>query len=356
MIFPKRILLIKLRYIGDVVLSTPLLRILAKRVPSASVSFLVNRGTEGVLQGNPYLHETLLVSRGSWKSQVGFIAALRRAHFDAVLDLTDGDRSAFLSLMTGAPLRVGYNRENRIRGKCYTHVVTSDYGSMHMVDYHAQVLSFLGISDSIGQPEIFLSPMEEEQGRQWVQCLTPSGTRLVLLHPSARYPFKAWPPERFAALADRLAQEGNTVALIGNHREDLLGRRICELCHSVPHNLMGKTSLPQLAGLMKFSALLIGNDGGPMHMAGAVGCSVLGLFGPTDPAVWGPRGEGGSVIYKSLDCRECFYPGCHRGENSCMKMITVEEVFDKALDILSAQKTQQELTASRIYGKAGSGA
>ncbi|HQU28264.1 MAG TPA: glycosyltransferase family 9 protein, partial [Nitrospirales bacterium] len=235
-------------------------------------------------------------------------------------------------------------------------MVSSDYGSMHMVDYHAQVLSFLGISDSIGQPEIFLSPMEEEQGRQWVQCLTPSGTRLVLLHPSARYPFKAWPPERFAALADRLAQEGNTVALIGNHREDLLGRRICELCHSVPHNLMGKTSLPQLAGLMKFSALLIGNDGGPMHMAGAVGCSVLGLFGPTDPAVWGPRGEGGSVIYKSLDCRECFYPGCHRGENSCMKMITVEEVFDKALDILSAQTTQQELTASRIYGKAGSGA
>jgi ADP-heptose:LPS heptosyltransferase len=101
-----------------------------------------------------------------------------------------------------------------------------------------------------------------------------------------------------------------------------------------PVNLMGKTRLSQLAALMKRSHLLIGNDGGPIHIAAAVGCPVLGLFGPTDPAVWGPRGSKVKVIYKGLDCRECFYPGCSRGKESCMHQISVEEVCQTAQSML----------------------
>lgn len=352
----KRILLIKLRYIGDVVLSTPLLPMLAKWYPSASLTFLVNRGTEGVLQGNPYLREVLVLPREKLTRQIAFIRTLRRAKFDGVLDLTDGDRSAFLSLMTGASLRVGYNREGRLRGKCYTHVVSSDYGSMHMVDYHAQALRFLGISEPVEDPKLFLRPPDEEYGQQFLRSLAPNGAPLVLLSPSARYWFKAWAPSRFAALADRLASVGVVVALIGNRREYQLGQHILDLSQSHPLNLMGKTSLTQLAGLMKHSALFIGNDGGPMHMAGAVGCPVLGLFGPTDPSVWGARGEHVSVIYKHLDCQECFYPGCQRGEDSCMGRITLEEVFEKAQAMLSNRKSLPVLEPTRCYGKAGSGA
>jgi len=356
MVSLNRILLIKLRYIGDVVLSTPLLPILAKRFPSASVTFLVNRGTEEVLHGNPYLDQVLVVPRDNLKSQIDFIRSLRRANFDGVVDLTDGDRSAFLSLMTGAPLRVGYNREGRIRGNCYTHVVSSDYGAMHMVDYHAQVLPILGLSDSVEDPKIFLRPMDEEQGKELFRRIMPIERPLVLLYPSARYYFKAWPPERFAALADWLALQGAVVALIGTQGEFPLGERIVNLTRSSAVNLMGKTSLSQLAGLMKLSALLIGNDGGPLHMAGAVGCPVLGLFGPTDPAVWGVRGEQVGVIYKNVDCSNCFFPGCQRGEGSCMKRITIEEVCEKAQDMLSLGKTVQEFEHLPCYGKAGSGA
>ena len=356
MVSLNRILLIKLRYIGDVVLSTPLLPILAKRFPSASLTFLVNKGTEEVLYGNPYLEEVLVVPRDHLKSQIDFIRALRRDNFDGVVDLTDGDRSAFLSLMTGAPLRLGYNREGRIRGNCYTHVVSSDYGAMHMVDYHAKVLPVLGISDTVEDPQIFLRPMDEEQGKQLLRSILPVGRPLVLLYPSARYYFKAWPPERFAVLADWLALQGVVVALIGNQREYPLGQQITKLSRSSPVNLMGKTSLGELAGLMKLSALLIGNDGGPLHVAGAVGCPVLGLFGPTDPAVWGVRGEQVSVIYKNVDCSNCFYPGCQRGEGGCMHRITIEEVCEKAQDMLSLGKTVQELEPLPCYGKAGSGA
>ena len=81
---------------------------------------------------------------------------------------------------------------------------------------------------------------------------------------------------------------------------------------------------------------MIANDGGPMHIAAAVGCPVLGLFGPTDPAVWGPRGSNVKVLYKGLDCDACFHPGCFRGEESCMRQISVEEVCQAAQAMLVA--------------------
>jgi heptosyltransferase III len=337
----KRILLIKLRYIGDVVLATPLLPLLARRFPSATLTFLVNSGTEEVLHGNPFLHRVMVLPRKGWKDQMAFYRFLRQERFDGVLDLSDGDRSALLSVVSGAPLRIGYNRDGRWRGKLYTHVLPSAYGSMHMIDYHAQVVSFLGISEPVGQPEIYLRPEDEEAAGRLVRKVNPDGRPLVLLHPSARYVFKAWPVERFAALADRLQELGMVVAIIGHQREWDLGRRLSDLSRSKPTNIMGMTQVLQLAGMMKSSALFIGNDGGPMHMAAAVGCPVLGLFGPSEPRVWGPRGRHVSVIYKGLDCRECFYPGCQRGEESCMKRITVEEVFENAKALLSVRKGNQ---------------
>ena len=322
----KRLLLIKLRYIGDVVLSTPLLPILHKRFPDASLTFLVNPGTESVLFGNPYLETTMVLPREGWGPQFACYQSLRQARFDGVVDLTDGDRSALLTYWTGAGVRLGFNRENRWRGKLYTHVLPSAYGSMHMVDYHAQALAALGISDPVGNPEWYLRPEDHEQGDQLMASFQIGQSPFVLLHPPARYANKAWPLERFAALADWLADHGAVVALIGHESEMLIGHRIVNLTRSKPRNVMGQTGLRQLAAVMKRSALFIGNDGGPMHMAAAVGCPVLGLFGPSDPYVWGPRGDKVSVIYKGLDCEKCCHDACSRGEEGCMRQISVEEV------------------------------
>jgi len=90
-----------------------------------------------------------------------------------------------------------------------------------------------------------------------------------------------------------------------------------------------------LPALMKKCRVFVGNDAGPMHMAAAVGCPVVALFGPTDPAVWGPYGKQCHTIYKGLDCRECFHPGCSRGEMSCMKLISVDEVLQAVKPVLS---------------------
>jgi len=330
----KRILLIKLRYLGDVVLSTPLLPLLRQQFPDAKITFLVNPGTDSVLRGNPYLDEIWVLPRQSWWKQLSGIRHVREAKFDAVIDLTDADRSAFLSFMSGAPIRIGYNRDHRWRGILYTYLVPAKYGAMHMVEYHQQALAGLGIKGSVGNPEVYGDSGGPQQDEDGLGDFPAKGQLLVLLHPTARYVFKAWPLECFAAVADWLSGQGIHVVLIGSESEALVGQQIVNLTKLKPTNLMGKTALSQLTALMRRSHLFIGNDGGPMHMAAAVGCPVLGLFGPTDPAVWGPRGSKVTVMYKGLDCEECFYPGCSRGEESCMRQISVEEVCQAAQAML----------------------
>jgi ADP-heptose:LPS heptosyltransferase len=139
-----------------------------------------------VLFGNPHLEEISVIPRDGWVSQWRFLQKLRQSRFDGVLDLTDGDRSALLTYWTGADVRLGFNRENRWRGKLYTRVLPSNYGSMHMVDYHAQALTALGIRDAVGEPEVYLRQKDQEQGDQILTSLRIGDTPLVLLFPSAR--------------------------------------------------------------------------------------------------------------------------------------------------------------------------
>ncbi len=331
----KNILLIKLRYLGDVVLCTPLLPLVHKRFPHSKITFLVNPGTAEVLEGNPYLDAVWELPRQSLWQQLKFIQQIRKRAFDVVIDLTDGDRSAFLAWVAAAPVRLGYNREQRWRGKLYTQVLPSAYGTMHMVDYHQQALVGLGIHESVGEPEMFIQSEASQPGEDALGVISTNVQPIVLLHPAARYSNKTWPLERFAEVADWLSEQGIRVVLIGGQQDMLLGQQILNRTTHKPENLMGKTSLSQLVAVMKQSKLLIGNDGGPMHMAAAVGCPVVGLFGPTDPAVWGPRGSKIKVIYKGIDCEKCFYTECLRGEESCMRQISVEEVCQAALSLLA---------------------
>ena len=328
------VLVIKIRYIGDVLLTTPFLRVLRQGFPNAWVTMLVNPGTEDVLRHNPDVSEVICLPGTGMMPQVQFCRGLRARSFDCVVDLTDGDRSAFLSCVTGAGLRVGFNHESRLRGRLYSHCVNASYGAMHMIEYHAMAFSALGLPIQGGEPILPLSSEDYEQAHRILETLLLDQKQWIMIHPAARYWFKAWPPDRFAALADVLYEKGFQVVLVGSRNEQLLETEILKAAQHPIASLIGKTSLLELAALMKHCCLFIGNDAGPMHMAAAVGCPVVALFGPSNPAVWGPRGKYIKTIYKGLDCQECFHPGCFRGEQSCMKLITVEEVLQKALGCL----------------------
>ncbi|MGB0909407.1 MAG: putative lipopolysaccharide heptosyltransferase III [Nitrospirales bacterium] len=329
----QNILVIKLRYIGDVILSTPVLRILRQEYAEARITCLVNSGTEEVLTNNPHVDEVLVVPRDSLATQLSFCQKLRARKFDCVIDLTDGDRSAVLTKVTGASVRIGFNREGRWRGNLYSTCV-SEKKDMHAVDYHLLAIKFLGIQSDVTHPAVFPSVRDIHKANIRLKQNDLESVRWVMIHPTARYWFKAWSPERFAELSDQLTEQGLQVVLVGSTVDQAVGHKIQGIAKKRIFSFMGQTQLLELAALMKHAVLFIGNDGGPMHMAAAVGCPVLGLFGPTNPEVWGPRGAKTSVIYKGLDCRECFYPGCTRGEESCMKQISVEEVYSAALRLL----------------------
>lgn len=331
---PPKILIIKLRYIGDVLLCTPIIGAIRKQYSHARIECLVNSGTEDILRYNPNVDEVHVIPRTGLGAQLQFWWWLRSSGFDCVFDLTDGDRSAIMTAITGASLRVGFNNEKRWRGRMYSQCVDAKYGSMHMIEYHGQVLASMGVSNGLGNPQVFVSVEHEARAKNVLEKNKLLDSPWVMIHPGARYWFKAWPTERFAALCDRLMENEFPVVFVGGPNDQTVVDAIQASAKSQPISLVGQTFLLDLAAIMKHCSLFVGNDGGPMHMAAAMGCPVVGLFGPSDPAVWGPRGSKTKVIYKGLDCRECFHPGCSRGEESCMRQILVDEVFESAMDFL----------------------
>ena len=336
------ILVIKLRYIGDVLLATPVLRALRKAFPQARLTMAVNRGTEEILKGNPDLTEVLAVDRSGVGADLRFLREIRRQRFDCVIDLTDGDRSAMMAWASGAPVRIGFNAEHRGRGLLYTVIVTAS--SVHRVERDLAAVRALGIEPQTDLPVLNLSPQEEHEAAVLLKeiggvCANDLCDRqLVLLHPGARYWFKAWPAERFAELADRLTDVWRCQILVGGADQDgdmvdrIRTHARCDL-----KILAGRADLRQFAAIVKRCAVFIGNDTGAMHIAAAMGTPIVALFGPSDPAEWGPRGRDIAVLHKGLDCRPCFHPTCRRGEDNCMRQISVEEVFAAAHRFLVGQ-------------------
>jgi heptosyltransferase-3 len=330
---PERILVIKLRYVGDLLLATPVLSRLREGFPKAHLAMLVNPGTDDVVQDHPALDEVLVQERGNLARQWRFVRDLRRRRFDLVIDLTDGDRSAFLGWLSRAPVRLGYNSEDRWRGVLYTQVVAADRFGMHTVRYHLKATEALGLT---GQPPAPFLAVAPEARREADRLLREAGVEearpFVCLHPGARWWFKAWPAERFAALADLIQSETPAQALfLGSDQERSLESRIADGMKTPFRSLIGKTGLRALAAVLERAVLMVSNDNGPMHMAAALRVPVIGLFGPSDPAVWGPWGDGHRTFYKGLDCRACFHPDCFRGEQNCMRLITLQEVWEAVL-------------------------
>ncbi len=351
----RNILVIMLRYLGDVLLATPVLRVLREWFPEARITMAVNSGTEDILRCNPDVNEVFVVTRRRLLSELRFLRDVRGRGFDCVIDLTDGDRSALVARATGAPIRVGFNDEHRWRGLMYTSVVRSDVKGRHRIERNLATLRTIGIEAKCQSLVLHVSDRDEDEADRILReaGVQPSDTmrreRLVMLHPGARYWFKAWPPERFAELADRLTVALNCRVLIGGDAGDRdVAEKIRIRARTRPVSLAGRTTLLQFAATLKQCTLLVSNDNGPMHMAAAQGVPVVALFGPSDPSIWGPRGGKVEVLYKGLDCRQCFHPTCERGEANCMKQISVNEVYTAARRFISKREHVSTCVSSPV--------
>jgi heptosyltransferase-3 len=352
----KNILVIKLRYIGDVLLTTPVFEALRSNYPEAHIVALVNKGTEAMLADNPAVDDVLVLERRSnriidFMTQLRLIGKLRTYHFDYALELTNSDRGALLSFLSGARRRLGFRPRTKMkrinRRLLLTDLVRAD-GTQHIVEYHLTMARHLKCSVDTQDLHLYWKEEEEASCRKILKEKGLSlDERFVVMHPFSQAQFKAWHVDSYAAACDYLYDMWGikTVLVCGNDKSELdFLEKIMAQCKRLPIYLGSKTTLKQLAALMSHAVLFFGVDSGPMHIATAVKTPVVALFGPSRKFRWGPWGDNNTVIQKSWDCVPCGKKGCNgQGVSKCLEELTIGEVIN-VLDstLRSRTKIQSE--------------
>lgn len=333
----KSILLFKLRYIGDVLLTTPAIRLLRQACPAARITMVVNKGTEDVLRYNPHVDNVITIERRrieaatffkKLKYEWGLLKTLREWRYDLTVDFDSGERAAFLAFLCNARTRIGFHYPKGLRRFIFNRRVKVN-GRLHIVERNLLLVEkTLNLVRDDSRMELYTGQEEELRSAQWLIRNGLSDKDLVVIHPGGRFQSKRWAVEKWARLADLIqGDSGVPVVITGgeSEREDV--STITYKMKTAVHSLVEQTTVLELAALLKRATLFIGNDSGPTHIAAAAGSPVIALFGPTDPSVWGPWGKGHVVISKHAACSPCKVLNCTMDEENCMEQISVEEVF-----------------------------
>ncbi len=366
----KKILVIKLRHIGDVLLTVPTIRALKETFPDACVSLLVNPGTEDVLSGNVLIDELMVFDRTvknlspvkKYANEIRFIKKIRGKGFDMTVDLTGGDRAAILSFLSGARYRLAadFGRKGFIGKKyLYTHLTKIDR-QKHMVLQNLDVVKRFGITTDNTNVDFFI-PEEIKQSikKTLVENGITEKDKIVHVHPTSRWLFKCWKDEYTAEIIGWLIDKGLKVVVTSapDSKEMEKAKRILSLVGDSPSrsigmgqsplpssrithyascilDLCGKTTIKELAAISEASDLFIGVDSAPMHIAAAVGTPVIALFGPTGKE-WIPYGKSNIVISKDMFCKPCKKGMCEGIElRECMTAINPDDVKEAVSEIL----------------------
>jgi len=331
-----RILVIKLKQPGDVLVSSPVLAALKEAWPHSKVSYLVPKGTEEMIADHPLLDQVYVAERrgGTWSRTLAFLRELRRARFDLVLELSGGDRGAISARITGAQERLGFGYGGRAfwHRFCFTRLLPPPPLRMHLVEHNLEILRALGIEPRAPRLQFFLKPEVETSIQELLASHSLSPKKFVVMHPGAGWRFKCWTPEGYARVIEVLQVTTNLkVVLTGSkapHEQELVAAILKE-SRSAPINLVGRLTLKELGALIAQARFFFGVDSAPMHLAAAVGTPAVALFGPSGDFNWGPWGEGHLVIKKDWDCLPCGQDGCEGSKKSrCLVELSPDEVLD----------------------------
>ena len=329
-LYNMKILVIKIGAVGDVVLAVPSLRAIREKFPKAHIAVLVGVESRQILQNCPYVNELIAYNRRFVKKSIlNFIKLagdLRKSGFDMVIDFQNSSRSHALSFLSLAPKRFGYS--NKKLGFLLNYGIKDVKASLPPLQHQFRVLSLLDIKLKDERLEVWPTEsdskfIDEFLAGQW----TVSGQPLVGINigGSARWHTKRWPEGNLSRLCDDLARRNARVVLTGVKEEHDAAMRIISSAQSKPINATGKTTLNQLAALIKRCKVFITTDSAPLHIAAAVGVPVVALFGPTDPKRHCPPSENITVIMKGLKCSPCYKPDCK--SLRCMEEIGVDEIM-----------------------------
>ena len=369
-----RILLIKPSALGDVVHTIPVLVKLRARYPGARIDWLITPENAEIVRCHPALSNVVLFARRDfskpgrrWRALLAFFGLLkqiRRTKYDLVIDMHGQVRSAFFALVSGARVRIGFDRpikreltisaehdlknvpNHGWRGAregswiAYTHRISIPTLDVHAIDRYLWVGSLLGFDDEPPDLAIHLSPetihtverLLEEHG-------VPAGKPLVVLVPGTIWETKHWTIEGFAGVAREFLRQGFAVALAGTKRDETRCRQIAAAAAGTI-NLCGKTTPADLAALIRRAEVAVTNDSGSMHVAASLGKPMVSVFGPTNPVHIGPYQRPESVVRVDLPCSPCNYRRLSQCpfDHACMKQVTPAIVVERVRKIVAMAK------------------
>lgn len=335
-----RILAIRRRYLGDLVLLGCVFRNLRLHWPQASLQLLTETGYAPVASLNPDINRIITFPRRlpQWPA---FISELRAQRFTHVLDFDNSDRTALSARFSGAPTRITQKRDTSPfrQGWAYTDVVPVENATYHrtsIVETYLALLQPLGVPASSRESRLIPSAAD----RDWAQRLVGFNlgidagyARKLLVHPGSRSRFRQWPPERFAAVCDRLQDDLDVqVFVVAGPGERMLAERIRE--HAKSHLVVidERLRIGQLAALAAACGIVLCHDSGPMHVAAAAGARVVALYGSQNATIWRPLGEGHTLLQTPLPCTclpdaptPCVKEDSYR--NYCVRKLSVDEVY-----------------------------
>lgn len=338
----KRILVARTDRVGDVLLSTPVIKALRDYYPSSYIAMMVSPYARDIVEGNPYLDEVIVYDKDArhkgWLGSLRFAAKLRRKKFDLALVLHPANRAHLVVFLAGIARRIGYNRKmGFLLSDKLSH--TKQLGEKHESEYSLDLVRYLGIEPEDKKPFMPLSAESEKWAEDVLSGYGISkGDKLLAVHPAASCPSKIWPNQSFAEVAERLSEKhGFKVIVVAGPKDIALAEQVIKNMRHPAINLAGKTSLSGLASILKRCRLFISNDSGPVHIASAVGTPVISIFGRNQkglsPRRWGPLGAKDKVLHKEVGCIECLAHNCSKGF-LCLKAISVEDVIHAAETIL----------------------
>ena len=318
------ILVIKLRAIGDVLLSTIVLRNLRSSFPGATIDFLTEKPSREVVEGNPNLN-SILVFDPKHESGPGLIYRVRRRGYDLVVDLFGNPRSALVTLCSRARYRVGYRFG--WRKFCYNIVVEPRGGEVHNAEFNLDALQALDVPPADRSIPFPLDGEAEQFADRFFSEARLGHKMVTALNAGGGWYTKRWRISQFAELGDRIAAEYDTaVLLIWGPGEEEEARMMQSMMQRTSI-LIPRTNLKQLASLLKRCSVLVTNDSGPMHIAASLKTPIVAIFGPTNPELQGPYDVEHEIVqHQQLLCLGCNYTACPIG-NPCMQELSVDEVF-----------------------------
>lgn len=311
----KRILVITLSNVGDIILTTPVMRVLGREFPDSRIDVMVGPRGKDIFEKDPRVFKLIIYDKHLSVAQKRRLQLkLKRLGYDLIVDL----RNTIFPLLLGPKYRTATIHK-------FPRTI------VHKRACHLHRLHFLGIGN-LTEPSYLHIPKEDDEYIDSMLKADKVDQPIVVVNPGAKSRLKRWTVEGFAYVSDKLIEESNVhIVFIGmDEDKDAVDKVIAKMrAKKNVHNFVNKTNIRQLGALLKRAKLLVTNDSAPLHLGCAMGTKVLALFGPTDPHKYGPTGDLDVVITKKLHCSPCEVATCAYNYE-CMKLIPPEEVFEVA--------------------------